>query len=133
MIAREKWQEWNKLIRARFKEGPQQREQLGTEKVSSKEMIEVISQCKRGDGMWKQKMKTWEARLEQDNREAIHRYIGFRLQRAKPRLRAPRRLWIEVVTNLPVEHRVIDRWKRMKIEVGPTYTMEEIYYKLRSC
>jgi hypothetical protein len=63
---------------------------------------------------------------------AAHASFELRSQHARPRLKAPRRLLIEVFTNRPVQDRISDEWKLMKIEVRPQYTMKEVYHKVRS-
>jgi hypothetical protein len=44
----------------------------------------------------------------------------------------PRRLLIEVFTNRPKGHPIVESWKVMKIEVRLEFTVEEIYHKVRS-
>jgi hypothetical protein len=122
----------DKLIRSRFKADSPLEQREGMHRVNLQEMIDTLRKHKKGSDMWKEKAQSWEIRLEQEPKEAMEERIRLRLQHARPRLKAPRRLWIEVLTNRPVKHRVIDRWKTMSIEVDPRYTAEEICHKVRS-
>jgi hypothetical protein len=77
-------------------------------------------------------VEEWVPRLRQEKIEAAKRDLYLRLQHAKPRLKVPRRLWIEVLTNRPADDPIVNEWKPMKIEMGPKYTMNEVYHKVRS-
>jgi hypothetical protein len=77
-------------------------------------------------------VEDWSQRLRQEKTDAVRKDFDLRLRHSKPRLKAPRRLWIELFTNRPVDDPVVNMWKLMKIEAGPKYTMNEIYHKVRS-
>lgn len=88
--------------------------------------------ARKGNMNWRQEVESWGPRLKQEQIEAARKGLDLRLQHAKPRLKAPRRLRIEVFTNRPINDPVANEWKMMKIEAGPRYTMNEIYHKVRS-
>jgi hypothetical protein len=130
LVRKEKWQEWNKLIHSRFKETEDEAEEM--KEVTRKEMIEVLRKLKNGDSNWSEGTEDWEARMKQGTAEAIIKMKKAGLRYAKPRLKAPGRLWIEVITNRPIKSRITKRWKVMRIEVEPVYKIEEIYHKVKS-
>jgi hypothetical protein len=96
------------------------------------ETIGRLRAAKKGGKEWIKETDGWFERLFMELRDATRKNDDLRLKHAKPRLKAPRGLWIEVLTNRPVEDLTLNRWGQMKIEVGPRYTMKEIYQKVRS-
>jgi hypothetical protein len=96
------------------------------------ETVETLRSVKKVNTNWRKEVESWEPRLKQGTIEATRKDLDLRLQHAKPILKAPRRLWMEGFTNRPVDDQIVNEWKLMKIEVGPKYTMDEIYHKVRS-
>jgi hypothetical protein len=131
LVTKEKWREWNAMIRSRFKEEQLRDDEILT-KVTKRERIDEMRTFKSGKESWRQTAESWHQRLMWGYREADRAGQKFRLQHARPRLKAPRRLWIQVFTNRPIEDTMANEWKLMKIEVGPKYTLQEIYHKVRS-
>jgi hypothetical protein len=129
LATKEKWKEWNTMIRSRFKED--QPEEASPVKLTVKELVEVFRRVKEG-GSWNQEVEDLDLKIAWECRVASREGTSVRLRQSKPRLKAPRRLWVEVVTNRPVEDAITDEWKLMKIEVGPKYTLQEIHHKVRT-
>jgi hypothetical protein len=94
-----------------------------------REMIEMMKRYMRNES-WKEEMESWKETMRQATTAAAKASFDLRLEHAKPRLTTPRRLLIEVFTNRPVEDRIADRWKTMRIDVKPSYTMKEVYHKV---
>jgi hypothetical protein len=116
-------------VRSRFKELPSnyEEEQAKKRRLTMGETIDLLRKAKRRKVDWAQETEGWMSRLDEELMETLKKSQDLRLRLTKPRLKAPRRLWIEVWTNP-----VVNRWKQMKIEVGPRCAMEEVYRKVRS-
>jgi hypothetical protein len=123
------------LVRSRFKEEVEDKESEAKRSKwggpTMRETIELMKNFRRNES-WRDGVEGWGEKVKQATLAAAKASLDLRLERAKPRLRAPRRLMIEVLTNRPVEDRIVDRWKMMRIDVKPTYTMDEVYHKVQS-
>jgi hypothetical protein len=97
-----------------------------------KETIDLLGRARKWDGSWRQKAENWVQVMEEATKAAAHANFDMIMQHARPRLKAPRKLLIEVFTNKPARDRITDEWKLMRIEVSPRYTMQDIYHKARS-
>jgi hypothetical protein len=132
LVTKEKWKEWNTLVRSRFKEPEEKQTQEEEPGLTMKEAIDLCRKAKRHKVDWKEETGRWKAQLDRELKEAFKRTIELKADHERPRLKAPRRLWIEVWTNRPVEHSIVDRWKKMRIPVMPQYTIQEIYQEVRT-
>jgi hypothetical protein len=94
------------------------------------ETIELMKKCKSNEP-WKEEMENWTGKMKQAKLAACKASFDLRLEHAKPRLKAARRLTIEVFTNRPGEDQIADRWKMM-IKVKPSYTIKEVYQKVKT-
>jgi hypothetical protein len=103
-VTKEKWQEWNKLVRSKFKEEDYKEESQDTkpQALTIGETIEMLRSVKRGNTAWRQEAEEWVPRLNQGRMETARKSLDLRLRHARPRLKSPRRLWIEVIPT--------DRW-----------------------
>jgi hypothetical protein len=104
LVTKEKWQEWNKLVRSRFKEEDlcDEEERTTRLKLTMGETIEMLRSVKKGNTNWRQEVESWIPRLQQENIDAMRESRDLRLQHAKPRLKAPRRLRLKCLR--------IDQW-----------------------
>jgi hypothetical protein len=96
IVSKEKWQEWNTLVRSRFKEQPHQIEddQAGKVRLKIKETIDLLREVKRGRKECVEEAASWMPRLKEELEGAVQRSLELTRQHARPRLKAPRRLWI---------------------------------------
>jgi hypothetical protein len=56
-FSKERWKEWNKLVRERFKEEPMMEETQGKKSGGMREMITLMKQALRGGEEWRQEME----------------------------------------------------------------------------
>jgi hypothetical protein len=84
----------------------------------------------KGDA-WRETAETWLQETGEAMEKAYGEYFKKKHKYARPRLKPPERLTVQVFTNCPVIDRIADEWKLMKIWVRPKYTLEEIYHKAR--
>jgi hypothetical protein len=125
-----KWKEWDKLVRSRFREEDCQEESGTVRAVFKKaEMLQVRKAAKEEDEAWRQRV---EERIPDIKGRMRQEWFKYAQKRQKPRLKKPRRLVAEVLTNRPMNDGIVEEWKKMKIEVSPRYTLEEVYQKVRS-
>jgi hypothetical protein len=73
LVTKEKWQEWNKSVRSRFKEENPKEEEITRPIPTMGETIEMLRAVKNGNTNWRQEVESWGPRLERERVEAARK------------------------------------------------------------
>jgi hypothetical protein len=98
----EKWKEWNKLIKERFKDDQQEKaEERRKIELTIKETVEMMRSSRTEDKEWKRWVRNWTEIPERKQQRRRNQYEEMRWKYGRPRIRKPEKLEVEVLTNNP--------------------------------
>jgi hypothetical protein len=132
LFPKERWKEWEGLVRERVNDIELRRKEEEPVKEESQfeDKIAVMRSSRTKDRKWRKKIKEWIEALGKDQRKRKKKCERYRWEYHRPRIRDPETMEVQVITNNAKEE--MREWDILRIPVQHEYQLKEIYHKVRA-